>query len=222
MDFTDGGYGVMGAYAGPDIVENGLVLALDAGNSKSYPGSGITLTDLSGNGNNGTISGTVNYSPSNGAYLYADPGNFIDVAINLGGAQPHTIFTIAGYNGANRNRITSTNSNNWLLGHWGGSNHRHYAEGWISASSGGTTTDDWGIYACTGNQSTDVWQYYENGSLINNNSDGSNGPTSIRIGGIGGGETSNWKWSMLLAYNRVLSAQEIQQNFNATRSRYSV
>ena len=212
----------MSCVAGPDIVENGLVLALDAGNSKSYPGSGITLTDLSGNGNNGIISGTVNYSPSNGAYLYADPGNFIDVAINLGGAQPHTIFTIAGYNGANRNRITSTNSNNWLLGHWGGSNHRHYAEGWISASSGGTTTDDWGIYACTGNQSTDVWQYYENGSLINNNSDGSNGPTSIRIGGIGGGETSNWKWSMLLAYNRVLSAQEIQQNFNATRSRYSV
>jgi hypothetical protein len=41
----------MGAYAGPDIVESGLVLALDAGNSKSYPGSGTTVNDLVGTNN---------------------------------------------------------------------------------------------------------------------------------------------------------------------------
>ena len=214
----------MGVAYNSRIITDSLVLCLDAANSKSYPGSGTTLTDLSGNGYNGTISGTVSYSSSNAGYLYAGPGNFIDVAINLGGAQPHTIFTIAGYNGngANRDRITSTNSNNWLLGHWSGSNHRHFAEGWISATSGGTTTDDWGIYACTGNQSTDVWEYYENGSLINSDSGGTSGPTSIRIGGYGGGESSTWKWSMLLAYNRVLSAAEIQQNFNALRGRYGL
>jgi hypothetical protein len=39
----------------PRIVTDGLVLALDAGNPKSYPGSGTTWTDLSGNGNNGTL-----------------------------------------------------------------------------------------------------------------------------------------------------------------------
>ena len=212
----------MGLNHSPSIVTNGLVLCLDAANPKSYPGTGTTLTNLIGLGNNATISGTVSYSSSNAGYLYADPGNYIDIPINLGGAQPHTIFTIAGYNGANRQRITSTNSNNWLLGHWGNSNHRHYAEGWISASSGGTTTDDWGIHACTGDQSTDIWQYYENGFLINSNSNGSKGPTNIRIGGIGSSETSNWKWSMLLVYNRVLSASEIAQNFNALRGRYGI
>ena len=41
----------------PRIVTNGLVLCLDAGNTRSYPGSGTTWTDLSGNGNNGTLSG---------------------------------------------------------------------------------------------------------------------------------------------------------------------
>jgi hypothetical protein len=49
-----GGYGVMLAHS-PSIVMNGLVLCLDAGNSKSYPGSGTTWTDLSGNGNTGTL-----------------------------------------------------------------------------------------------------------------------------------------------------------------------
>ena len=42
-------------FTGPHIVTDGLVLCLDAANNKSYPGSGTTWSDLSGNGNNGTI-----------------------------------------------------------------------------------------------------------------------------------------------------------------------
>lgn len=40
---------------GPKIVTNGLVLALDAADRNSYPGSGTTWYDLSGNNLNGTI-----------------------------------------------------------------------------------------------------------------------------------------------------------------------
>jgi len=42
-------------FTGPNIVTEGLVLALDAGNKKSYSGSGTTWTDLSGQENNGTL-----------------------------------------------------------------------------------------------------------------------------------------------------------------------
>ena len=42
-------------FTGPNIITDGLVLALDAANTKSYPGSGTTWNDLSGNGNNGTL-----------------------------------------------------------------------------------------------------------------------------------------------------------------------
>ena len=45
----------MGVFAGPEIVEDGLVLALDAGNTKSYPGSGATWNDLSGNENDSLL-----------------------------------------------------------------------------------------------------------------------------------------------------------------------
>lgn len=47
----------MSVKGGPDIVTDGLVFNLDAANRKSYPGSGTTWYDLSGNNNNGTITG---------------------------------------------------------------------------------------------------------------------------------------------------------------------
>jgi len=45
----------MGAYSGPELVDDGLVLALDAANTRSYGGSGTTWTDVSYRGNNGTL-----------------------------------------------------------------------------------------------------------------------------------------------------------------------
>jgi hypothetical protein len=62
----------MGVFAGPEIAESGLVLALDAGNLKSYPGSGTTWTDLSGNGNTGTLVNGVGYVGTNGGSLSFD------------------------------------------------------------------------------------------------------------------------------------------------------
>ena len=41
---------------GPKIVTDGLVLCLDAADKNSYPGSGTTWSDLSPNGNDGTLS----------------------------------------------------------------------------------------------------------------------------------------------------------------------
>jgi hypothetical protein len=45
----------MGLGHSPSVVTSGLVLCLDAGHTKSYPGSGTAWTDLSGNGNTGTL-----------------------------------------------------------------------------------------------------------------------------------------------------------------------
>ena len=47
----------MAGARGPKIVTGGLVLAVDAGNTKSYPGSGTTWSDTSGGGHEGTLSG---------------------------------------------------------------------------------------------------------------------------------------------------------------------
>jgi len=49
----------MGNLYGGGIITDSLVLALDASSDRSYAGSGTTWTDLSGNGNDGTLSAEV-------------------------------------------------------------------------------------------------------------------------------------------------------------------
>lgn len=59
----------------PRIVTDGLVLCLDAANVKSYPGSGTTWSDLSGNGNNGTLINGVEYTVNNNGVMTFDGVN---------------------------------------------------------------------------------------------------------------------------------------------------
>ena len=54
------------------IIDDGLVLYLDAGNIQSYSGSGTTWTDLSGNDNNGTLQGGVGFTVDDGGSLVFD------------------------------------------------------------------------------------------------------------------------------------------------------
>ena len=64
------------AAVGPNVVEDGLVLALDAGNTKSYPGSGTTWTDLSGNGNDFTIDAS-GFTHNSSGYFEMTTGGII-------------------------------------------------------------------------------------------------------------------------------------------------
>jgi hypothetical protein len=60
----------MGLGHSPRIVTDGLVLCLDAANARSYPGTGTTWTDRSGNGNDGTLINGPTFSDENGGVLY--------------------------------------------------------------------------------------------------------------------------------------------------------
>jgi hypothetical protein len=65
----------MGLSHSPSIITQNLVLCLDAGNPKSYPGSGTAWTDLSGNGNTGTLVNGVGYNSGNLGSLVFDGSN---------------------------------------------------------------------------------------------------------------------------------------------------
>ena len=69
------GISIKNAAYGPKVVTNGLVLQLDAGNSKSYPGSGTAWTDLSGNGQNFTLYNSPTFSTNNGGELLFSGSN---------------------------------------------------------------------------------------------------------------------------------------------------
>ncbi len=216
----------MGTIYNPSIVRDGLVLHLDAANVKSYPGTGTTWSDLSGNGNNGVITGSVSYSTLFGGVLNTPgtTGNYINITLNLVSVD-HTVMIASKYvNSSQNGRVLSGLSNNWLLGHHGSGNTRgdYYANGWVYSP---TTTggDVWGIYTGTGNIFTDTWELYDNAVLKASSNAGSQGPNSLTIGRYGGNtEYSNAYVGVLMCYNRVLSANEIQQNYNAMKGRYGL
>jgi hypothetical protein len=54
----------MGVSGGPNIIEDGLVLSLDAADKNSYIGSGTTWRDLSGNNSNATLNNFVGFATS--------------------------------------------------------------------------------------------------------------------------------------------------------------
>ena len=216
----------MGVFSGPEINEDGLVLALDAGNTKSYPGSGSTWYDLSGNSNNGTITGSVSHSTDyGGVFVFpGTTGSYINVSLNLTNTN-YTVMGAARYVTVG-GRTISASSNNWLMGHWSNSTVKHYAVGWVTDSGGSEESDtNWRLYAATGSYSTDSWAFYVNGQLETGpNNGGSNGPNGFSLGrwGQGNSEYSNSQISFLLAYNRILAASEIQQNYNALRGRFGI
>lgn len=56
----------------PRAVTNGLILSLDAANTRSYPGSGTVWTDLSRSGINGTLTNGPTFNTANGGNIVLD------------------------------------------------------------------------------------------------------------------------------------------------------
>lgn len=70
-------------FTGPNIITDGLVLHLDAGNTKSYQSGSTTWLDKSGNGNNGTlVNGPTFDSTNNGSIVFDGVNDRVIVSNN--------------------------------------------------------------------------------------------------------------------------------------------
>jgi len=209
--------------SGPKIVRDGLVLSLDAADRNSYVSGSTTWRDLSGNNNSGSLTNGPTFSSANGGVIVLDGANdYIDVPINLTNTN-YTIMGAARYVVVG-GRTFSAKNNNWLMGHWSGTTQNHYAGGWVSGEGAGPGDTNWRIYAATGDYSGDSWAHYVNGVLNSGpNNGGSNGPNGFAIGSYAGAsEFSNSHISFLICYNRILSAAEIQQNYQQYKTRFNL
>ncbi len=237
----------------PNIVRNGLVLALDAANPRSYPGSGTSWFDLSGNGNTGAlINGPTLYSSPfenqsplphfsfDGVNDYVNVNNITNLFTSysqsityevwsytpsdaqwhdssIGGSGTNIISrgTYAGYNGLGR-----SSTNNVILAYYRGS-----SSGVASASFTITRNRWWHLVSIwTGSRA----ELYVDGILRSTNStslvgDPNVGAISIARQRALGGNNGGWYDGLLngiKVYNRALSADEVLQNFNATKGRF--
>lgn len=246
---------------GPNIVTDGLVLALDAADRNSYPGTGTTWFDISGNGNNGTInSGEFVPNAFGGGYLQNanNQSNFFYISIPNTTSLSNTLSVTTG--GWVIEEVIWTNSTNYPEADAGsvfsnpayspgatGFDWNHgYGIGSFqfgqsnNASSGYEDTvvissipsqyaqfNTWRIRTMVWDRSSSTVSLYINGTYIGGGSTPNTAGQSLYDGGGGDvGTLYGWKFygrrASFKIYNRVLSTKEIQQNFNAQKSRFGL
>ena len=205
------------------IVSDGLLVYVDAANRRSYPGTGNTWYDLSGNNNHMTLVNGVGFSTVNGGVLTTDGTNdYISLyPFNLTTTN-HTIMGASRYSGATRGRIFTSRGGNWLLGHWNNYVRAYYPNGDIRLAIDAADTN-WYISSAVENYSSDLWTLYSNGNFVVTSSNGSQGPDGFAIGAWQGStELSTAEIGFFMVYDRLLSATEVLQNYNAMRRRYGL
>jgi hypothetical protein len=218
---------------GPPIVTNGLVLALDAADRNSYPGSGTTWTDLSGRGNNGTLTTGPTFSSSNGGSIVFDgTDDFIDFTSDSN-LLPTAGLTVSAW-------IKTTVADRWIVTKTSSSTVNGYAlnvsgaglAGFAVNNAGASTsavitTGAWINLVGTWTPSTSI-RMYRNGVLDSTNT--TSIPASIiepsytiEIGRRPNGpDYWNGNIAQVSIYNRALTASEVSQNFNALRGRFNI
>ena len=220
------------------IVRSGLILYLDAAKMASYSGSGTIWTDLSDNGNNATLLNGVGYD--NGNLVFDGVNDYASIAYSSSLDFP-TALTISVwfYSGTSGSQIlylkgrTDADNYNPLLSSsgyyaWTGANGRSqylppvsYIENntWYNLTVSHTSGSTPNVYrngvlstAHTFTEGNGTRALGTNLNLVSINAD-------IPRGTIG---SFNGRISSIQAYNRALTEQEIQQNFNALRGRFGI
>jgi hypothetical protein len=223
----------MATYYNPRIVTNGLVLCLDAANAKSYPSTGTTWTDLSGLGNGGTLTNGPTFNSTSSGSIVFDGTNDFSTIGNSGfssGTSPATISIWV--------RMTSRASlEQYVVSYGSGTNVLGFGTGFFSGFDVLVFKGSDLIYLAGASPALlNTWANLVGvftGSAITMYRDGiSQGTSAVtwtvtsstaRVGcSIANNNFFQGNVSHVSVYNRVLSAGEVQQNFNALRSRYGI
>jgi len=236
MSTIDGGPG--------NIITNGLVLYLDAANVRSYPTTGTTWTDLSGNGNNGTLINGPTFNSANGGSIVFDGVNDYCRVNSDNNTFLSSNFSITQWyrpttnSGGYRILFETNKYRNNLPGGlgiaiyqfssyfriWRRNGVNSYTE-LITTSNNTIGLNVWKTFTLVRNNG--VFNFYIDTILSSTYSTDNNNysDTEFNIGGDGPPSSSYWfvgNISQTLIYNRALTAQEISQNFNATRARFGI
>jgi hypothetical protein len=214
----------MGLKHHPRVVTNGLIYYLDAANTRSYSGSGLTAYSLIGIANGAVNNGTGFTTSFGGAFVFDGSNDHIQLDKTLlSGTQDFTISLWIEGNGIGSFGNFPAGNLQVLYG-------STYLAMWLGNSSAYTASP--GTYYRSGPNNfivsrangSDLFVYY-NTLLIDTgvSSVEIGNTTNYRIGlNTSNGEPLNGKVYSLTIYNRALTQQEILQNYNATKTRYGL
>ena len=237
----------MGSFVGPESAQDNLALCLDAGNTRSYPGSGTTWFDISGNGKTTTLTNGPTYSSTNGGTIVFD-------GVNDQVTYPNTTYTLGGifsievwsyWNGASApdqnpwagcmytNSALSdwnggTGSNSGLLLGFASMRYNNLFGSEIGATWTNPTIKTWHHYVITINNGTGY--VYVDGQQVYTATDfrttfSTTGTYGIGVADVFGSIRGSWNGyiSAVRVYVRTaLTAAEVRQNFNSLKGRYAL
>ena len=229
------------------IVTAGLIVNLDAGNPASYPGSGTTWTDLSGNNNSGSLVNGPTFSSANGGSIAFDGSNdYVSLPANFFNPNSGTPFTVslwfktstAGLIFGQQNTSTPNSSTGYVPAIYADSNGKIRTSCfWGGATSNqsvstlNVTDNTWHNITVTFASNSQI--SYLDGNSFATLSKTQNNYSSVYYYFIGTGTWNGWpnlvfspfftgNIANMVFYNRALTDQEILQNYNAQKSRFGL
>lgn len=202
------------------IITSGLVLNLDASNNSSYPGSGTTWNDISGNNNNALLNGAI-FSNVSGVSYFTCGTNCISADITKSASMTFSawakssnfsastmLFNTGAY-GVGPDLLFYQNTIYWNI-------YDNTASPFTFSPA--ANISNWHNYTVV-NDATSNAKLYIDGVFKASAAYRSNTATTTLS--IGGGGTNTNKWvgeiANFQAYNRVLTASEVLQNFNSLK-----
>ena len=217
---------IVGQY--PGITKDGLVLHLDASKSNSYPGSGDTWYDLSGNQNNGTLVNNPTFSSDVGGSIVFDGTNYVDT-IDVSSYADLTIemwlYDTRTFSSITSQDILTYNGNSGSYSYGQLADFRTDGDGMYARNFGGGD----GSYVSYPSNSWYRFCYVKNGDLwINNNQyfgyglDRSYGLLSFANTRSNVSNRLTGRISNIRVYNRSLSSSEILNNYNCKKRRFGL
>jgi hypothetical protein len=234
-------------FTGPSILTNGLVLALDAANRNSYVSGSTVWNDVSGNGNSGLLVNGNGFNSNNGGSITFDGvDDYIDLKnkplITLNTFSYSCWYKPTSFNPSGNNGIFSREDARHYIMFDGSGQYRIFLRGNLYATNGQFETtigntgvvqlNTWSNVVVNVDWTTSTFSVYHNTSLVWTLTNTLLGTSFINttaqdavIGSrYGGGQVQRLIGSVsnFNYYNRVLSYQEILQNYNAQKSRFNL
>ena len=229
----------MAFYNSPRIITDNLVACWDAANSKSYPGSGTTWVDISGKGHNATVTGATFISTLNsGVWDFDGSNDYISAADSDDFSFGSGAFTIEAW-------INPTTINNkafiakWKSGQYEwffGTNGNELKFAYSTNGSGMTILDSgydmqtgqWQHIVATRDSSSKIRIFVNGihrGATHSASATFNNGTEELEI--ANNSDETSWRPEAKISNVRIYKGKgftvaEVQQNFNATRTRFGV
>jgi hypothetical protein len=230
----------MAGTVAPNIVTDGLVLYLDAANVKSYVSGSTTWVDIAA-GNNGTLTnGPTFNSGNNGSIVFDGTNDYVQVTSPFGDIDWSSrawSFSAWMKLDAMGDRclvnLNSANSSHYIVTNvfYGGYSYWYFIKNSIPTQTNFTqtninfTTNEIFHFTMTYNGnglSNGNINFYKNGTLLTTTGGGSAGLSNQSGLQIGGNYFLDGNIYNFLMWNRALSATEILQNYNSTKTRFGL